>query len=31
MGDVTPMMPPATWAALERLLDVARSDTHQAR
>ncbi len=25
------MMPPATWAALERLLDVARSDTHQAR
>ena len=25
------MMPPATWAALERLLEVARADTHQAR
>lgn len=31
MGELTPMMPPATWAALERLLDVARADTHQAR
>jgi len=31
MGDVTPMMPPETWAALERLLGVARADTHQAR
>jgi hypothetical protein len=25
------MMPPTTWAALERLLEVARADTHQAR
>lgn len=25
------MMEPATWAALERLLKVARGDTHQAR
>ena len=24
-------MEPATWATLERLLDVARGDTHQAR
>lgn len=24
-------MPPATWAALERLLALARADTHQAR
>lgn len=31
MGDVTPLMPAATWAALERLLEVARADTHQAR
>jgi hypothetical protein len=31
MGEVTPMMPPPTWAALERLLEVARADTHQAR
>jgi hypothetical protein len=31
MGELTPMMPPATWAALERLLEVARADTHQAR
>jgi ABC-type glycerol-3-phosphate transport system substrate-binding protein len=31
MGEVTPMMPPATWTALERLLEVARADTHQAR
>ena len=30
-GEVTPMMPPPNWAALERLLDVARADTHQAR
>jgi len=30
-GEVTPMMPPETWAALERLLGVARADTHQAR
>lgn len=28
MGELTPMMPPA---ALERLLEVARADTHQAR
>lgn len=27
----TPMMEPATWAALERLLADARGDTHQAR
>ena len=31
MGEVTPMMPPETWATLERLLEVARADTHQAR
>lgn len=31
MGNVTPMMPSAVWAALERLLEVARADTHQAR
>ena len=31
MSNVTPMMPSAVWAALERLLDVARADTHQAR
>ncbi len=31
MGELTPMMPPATWAALERLMEVARADTHQAR
>jgi hypothetical protein len=31
MGEVTPISPPATWAALERLLEVARADTHQAR
>jgi hypothetical protein len=27
MGGLTPMMPPPTWAALERLLEVARADT----
>ena len=31
MGELVPMMPTATWAALERLLEVARADTHQAR
>ena len=31
MGEVTTMMPAAARAALERLLDVARADTHQAR
>jgi hypothetical protein len=31
MGELTPMMPPPTGAALERLLEVARADTHQAR
>jgi len=31
MGEVTPMMAPEKWAALERLLEVARTDTHQAR
>jgi len=31
MGDVVPMMPAETFAALERLLEVARADTHQAR
>lgn len=30
MSNVTPMMPSAVWAALERLLEVARADTHQA-
>lgn len=30
MGDLVPMMPPTTWSALERLLEVARADTHQA-
>ena len=31
MGDLTPMMPRPVWSALERLLEVARADTHQAR
>ena len=31
MSNVTPMMPTTVWAALERLLEVARADTHQAR
>lgn len=31
MAAVTPLMEPATWSALERLLDVARGDTHQSR
>jgi len=31
MGDVTPLMPAAVRAALERLLEVAQADTHQAR
>jgi hypothetical protein len=31
MNEVTPMMPPGTWAAFERLLEVARADTPQAR
>ena len=31
MGDVLPMMAAETFAALERLLEVARADTHQAR
>lgn len=31
MADVVPMMPAETFAALERLLEVARADTHQAR
>ena len=31
MGDLVPMMPAPVWSALERLLGVARADTHQAR
>ena len=31
MGELVPMMPADTWAALERLLEVASADTHQAR
>ena len=31
MSDITPFMPPDIWAALERLMEVARADTHQAR
>ncbi len=31
MGELTPMMPPPTWIALERLLEVARADTQQTR
>lgn len=31
MGEVTPFVPPDVGEALERLLEVARVDTHQAR
>lgn len=31
MSEVVPMMDRSTWSALERLLAVARGDTHQSR